>query len=334
MSVVERDCGTHFRGQGQRKSRAEHGLLSQKETSADLWMMRTSSEYGSFYWPTCPSHPVNPVILSFPSCSSSLISVAFLPFCKSPIRALRGIRGESILCPTHSACITTIVTTDLFSLIASSFHIPCFKVLTGFKYIGEKIHEWEVSPTGYHFLFGAEESYGFLYGTHSRDKDAIISACLLSEIALEQKLEGKTLIDLLHQIYFQYGLFHEKQLSLSFDGGVSAMGTMKMLMTVLRKTPPKEICNKKVVVIKDYQTGIEQNLLTEEKGELTLPRSDVLLLLLEDESKFVIRPSGTEPKIKIYGMVRKNVTDAIDVTMKECEKKLDLMLEKLKEQFL
>lgn len=234
--------------------------------------------------------------------------------------------------PKNGAVITTIVTTDLFSLIASAFHLTCCYVLTGFKYIGEKIHEWENGR--FSFIFGAEESLGFLYGTHSRDKDAIIAACLLAEMALQEKSKGNTLIDSLHNIYRQFGLFREKQISVSF--GNSREGTEKMqnLMTQLRHHSPKEICEKRVVILEDYQIGVKTLLCSGKKEKLTLPKSNVLVFILEDESKFVIRPSGTEPKIKIYGMVRKKLQHSIDEGLRICDSRLDRILKILKENHL
>jgi len=224
--------------------------------------------------------------------------------------------------PENAAFVTTIVTTELFHLIASSFNKTCFEVLTGFKYIGEKIHEWE-HTNQYSFIFGAEESLGFLYGTHSRDKDSTITACLLSEMALQQKKEDKTLIDLLNEIHAKFGPFKEKQLSATFSGGLQGIEKMKKLMEALRENPPKEICGQKVVVIEDYLTSERLNLTTNEHSPLTLPKSNVLVFRLTDESKFVIRPSGTEPKIKIYGLARY-----------DNDMRLDKCLKMLKESYL
>ncbi|MCB1106911.1 MAG: phospho-sugar mutase [Chlamydiia bacterium] len=212
--------------------------------------------------------------------------------------------------PKNSAAVTTIVTTELFRLIAESYNVTPFEVLTGFKYIGEKIHEWEESHA-YSFLFGAEESLGFLYGTHARDKDATSAACLIAEMALQLKKEGKTLIDLLDTLYEKYGPFLEKQLSIPFGGGKRGMENMKRAMKTLRESPPKEINGQKVVETIDYQT--------EETG---LPRSDVLLFRVEDQSKFVIRPSGTEPKIKIYALACHSDLKKVDASLKELEQGL------------
>lgn len=224
--------------------------------------------------------------------------------------------------PENGAIVTTIVTTELLHLIASSFNKKCFEVLTGFKYIGEKIHEWEQSGE-YSFIFGAEESLGFLYGTHSRDKDSTISACLIAEMALQQKKKGKTLIDLLSEIYDKFGPFREKQLSVTFGGGQQGVEKMKKIMEALRTTPPKEICGQDVIEIEDYLTSQKTTIATGKEEPLTLPQSNVLVFRLADRSKFVIRPSGTEPKIKIYGLARY-----------DDEKRLDKDLNYLKETYL
>ncbi|MCB1085393.1 MAG: phospho-sugar mutase, partial [Chlamydiia bacterium] len=196
--------------------------------------------------------------------------------------------------PENSAAVTTIVTTELFRKIAQAHNVTCFEVLTGFKYIGEKIHEWEHSHA-HTFLFGAEESLGFLYGTHARDKDATIAACLIAEIALQLKKERKTLVDLSEELLKRFGPFLERQLSVPFGGGEKGMVTMKNIMEDLRKSPPSEIDGEKVIETEDYLTG---------RTREPLPRSNVFVLRMEDQTKFVIRPSGTEPKIKIYGLAR------------------------------
>ena len=236
--------------------------------------------------------------------------------------------------PQNGAAVTTIVTTDLFPLIVSSFNKACFQVLTGFKYIGEKIHEWEKNSNEHTFIFGAEESLGYLYGTHSRDKDAMIAACLLSEMALQQKQKGKTLIDLLYDIYRKFGLFREKQLSASFGNSQKGADKMEKIMAKLRSNPPEEIANQKVVTLEDYQTGTKTDLISGKKETLTLPTSNVLVFILEDKSKFVIRPSGTEPKIKIYGMVREKLKGYVEDGLKECDEKLDHILNTLKQSHL
>ncbi len=156
--------------------------------------------------------------------------------------------------------------------------MACFKVLTGFKYIGEKIHQWETlqretlqSPPpqqkNYSFIFGAEESYGYLLGTHSRDKDAIVSCCLIAEMALHFKKQGKTLIDFLEDIYQKYGVFREAQISLAFSPGKEGMEAMQKTMKNLRNNPLESVLGKKVLILDDYEKGLHD-----------LPPSNVLFL--------------------------------------------------------
>lgn len=232
--------------------------------------------------------------------------------------------------PAKGAFVTTIVTTELLKKIAEAHQIPCFEVLTGFKYIGEKIHCWETAKEGFDFIFGAEESYGYLLGTHARDKDAIIAACLIAEIALYAKLQKQTLIDRLHHIYTQYGIFRENQLSLGFPPGKEGMEHMTQMMQRLRSDPPQSIATQAVVYREDYKKGVRTFKDTDKCEILSLPPSDVLLFRLEDKTRLVIRPSGTEPKIKIYGSVCTNTFASLEKGIQECDARLDLFLEALK----
>lgn len=232
--------------------------------------------------------------------------------------------------PKKGAFVTTIVTTELLKKIAESNSISCFEVLTGFKFIGEKIHEWETSKDGYHFIFGAEESYGYLLGTHARDKDAIISSCLIAEIASYAKMHAETLIDRLHNIYKKYGIFREKQISVNFAPGKAGMEQMAAMMHKLRTTPPKTISDIPVICIEDYETHTRLHTDTGKVEKLELPQSDVLLFRLADKTRLVIRPSGTEPKIKIYGCATTASYISIESGIQECDKRLDLYLETLK----
>ncbi|MGE0832149.1 MAG: phospho-sugar mutase [Simkaniaceae bacterium] len=284
----------------------------EQEEALALGIEKLEKEKGDLFIATDPDadriglvvmHKGSPVILN----GNQIASLCIYYLCKTLTMQEK--------MPENGAFVTTIVTTELFSLIASSFKKPCFEVLTGFKYIGEKIHEWELNHKQT-FLFGAEESLGFLYGTHARDKDATITACLLAEMAVQQKKEGKTLIDLLNEIYAQFGPFQEKQLSVSFDGGKEGVEKMQKRMETLRTNPPNELCGQKVVAIEDYLLSEKRDLISGEKTPLTLPHSDVLVFRLADQSKFVIRPSGTEPKIKIYGLARSNDTSSLDKCLK------------------
>jgi len=212
--------------------------------------------------------------------------------------------------PPKAMFVKTIVTTELFKAIAEHYGATCLDVLTGFKYIGEKIAEWDEEkkaniPT-HHFIFGGEESYGYLLGTHARDKDAVISAALICEVALFCKLQGKTLVDFLYEIYQQYGIYREKLLSLTFHGkeGAEKMHTM---MNHLRQNPLKTLNEKAVLTFEDYKSRYTQDMESSHKEPILLPKSDVLRFWLADGTKIVVRPSGTEPKIKVYvGCIEKH----------------------------
>ncbi len=232
--------------------------------------------------------------------------------------------------PPNGAFVTTIVSTELLKAIAKTHRVELVEVLTGFKYIGEKIHEWETSPNGLVFLFGAEESYGYLIGTHARDKDAIVTSCLIAEIALHAKLRGETLVDRLHHIYKNHGVFREKQLSLNFNPGKEGMERMVALMDRLRKKPPTAIGHGEVVYMEDYVEGLRKFTGTSRTEPLTLPSSNVLLFRLKDQSRLVIRPSGTEPKLKIYASVSTRQFASVEEGITSCDARLDLLLQQVK----
>ena len=233
------------------------------------------------------------------------------------------------LCRVHKdiknpAIITTIVSTDLIRSICKAHEVPCFDVLTGFKYIGEKIHLWEQDPKAPSFLFGAEESYGYLYGTHSRDKDGIVSCCLIAEIALYYKRQGKTLIDFLHEIYQKQGVFKETTCSIDFPPGKEGAEAILNLMDHLRDHPPLSLCNLQVVQKEDYLQIEKTNL----------PKSDVLLFRLEDGSKLIIRPSGTEPKLKIYISTKVPIQLNVEEAISTSELKLQMLSKKITQEIL
>ena len=232
--------------------------------------------------------------------------------------------------PENGAVIKTIVTTELFSKIAAKFQIQCFDVLTGFKYIAELIHEWEESFGGYQFLFGAEESHGYLAGTFVRDKDAISASCLLASAAEEARRENRTLIDRLYEIYRIYGVHRQSVSSIVFEDSLSGMEEMAKLLAHLRANPPHTILEKKVVRIEDYLSKMALDLESGKKEELLLPVSDVLRFWLEDETKIVIRPSGTEPKIKIYAEGCLPPTPKIDESIRQCDSMLSALLDAFK----
>jgi len=223
--------------------------------------------------------------------------------------------------PKNSAFIKTIVTTELFAKIVKSFGKTTFDVLTGFKYIAEKIGSFEKNKD-HTFIFGAEESLGFLRENFIRDKDGISASCLLAEVALLWKMQNKTLVDALHVLYQKYGIFRESLISLNFEEGKAGIDKMNRLMDILRKCPPKKFGPFKVNVQEDYKKREKFDLKTKQTTPIDLPASDVLRFFLEDDSKIVIRPSGTEPKIKIYIGVTMPQFSSLQSGIEECDEKL------------
>lgn len=239
--------------------------------------------------------------------------------------------------PSKAMFIKTIVTTELFRKIAEHHGGTCLDVLTGFKYIGEKIAQWEKEAPQHHYIFGGEESYGYLLGTHVRDKDAVISSACTCEAALQLKLQGKTLVDLLYEIYRKYGIFREKLLSLTFEGK-EGNAEMKAMMQQLRDHPPAILADIPVTLVEDYLTHTKLYIETGRKEALLLPKSDVLRYWLSDGTKIVIRPSGTEPKIKVYCAVqeRHHHVDQHDLekAITTCDRRLDEVLLLIKRRLL
>lgn len=196
--------------------------------------------------------------------------------------------------------VKTIVTTGLIAQIAKGYDVKYFDVLTGFKYIAEEI---EKNYGKMQFIGGGEESYGFLAGDCVRDKDAVIASMLVCEAAAKMKAEGKTLMDLLLDIYMKYGFYLEGLKSLT-KPGQSGMQEIEAMMEKFRSTPPDSICGVQVVMIHDFLVRKSYDKISELSYDITLPKSNVLQYDLADGSKITVRPSGTEPKIKFYIGVR------------------------------
>lgn len=192
--------------------------------------------------------------------------------------------------------VKTIVTSDLLANIAKGFNVECIEVLTGFKYIAEIIRELEDNKT---FIAGGEESYGYLVGTFVRDKDAILSCALFPEIVAWAKEQGKSIYQLLIDIYTKYGLYRERLVSITKKGKEGAEEIQKM-MKQFRSNPPKTLAGSKVVIVHDYAQRQTHDLSESVIYPIKLPKSDVLQFVTEDGSRVSIRPSGTEPKIKFY----------------------------------
>lgn len=205
--------------------------------------------------------------------------------------------------PKNAAVVKTIATTGLADVIAHSFGVHVDNTLIGFKYIGEKIKEYE--KTGYQFIYGYEESYGYLKGTSVRDKDGIIAACLFCDMALYYKKQNMDLLDVLDRIYKQYGYYTEYLKNIYMEG-IEGMDKMNAIMTEVRKKEIDNLAGYEIVSRDDYLTG---------KAQLKLPKSNVLRYNFKDGGFFLIRPSGTEPKIKIY-------ISAVGSTKAESENKL------------
>ncbi len=204
--------------------------------------------------------------------------------------------------PPKPAFVNTIVTTDLQIKIAESYGAATFKVLTGFKYIGEKMREFEQDDS-YQYIFGGEESYGFLVERDVRDKDAVSAATMTAEMALWNVSQGRTVLDHLKEIYEKFGYYEETLISQYFKGQ-SGQQIMAKLMADLRSEPPRTLGGIAVTEMKDYKDGTTRNLLTGDMDtDIDLPSSNVIQFVLEDGSLVTARPSGTEPKIKFYASI-------------------------------
>lgn len=200
--------------------------------------------------------------------------------------------------PKDGVIIKTIVTTELANRVSENYNVELMDVLTGFKYIGEKIKEFEVTKTNT-YLFGFEESYGYLAGDFVRDKDAVIASTLISEMALYYKTKGMSLYDALIELYNKYGYYQESLISIELQGKEGQEKIAKAL-EYLRHSMKSTVNDVKIVRKMDYKLSIEKDLVNIDEKIINLPKSNVLKFILEDESWFVVRPSGTEPKMKIY----------------------------------
>ncbi len=201
--------------------------------------------------------------------------------------------------PKDPVAVKTIVTTDICKKIAAEYGVELREVLTGFKFIGEQIGFLEKDGEDDRYVFGFEESYGYLAGSYVRDKDAVVASMLICEMAAFYRTKGVSLLQAREEMYKQYGNFVHTQSSFQCEGA-SGMERMKEIMSGLRNDPPKAIGGKKTLSVADYAASEETDLASGEKTVLTLPKSDVIAYKLEDGASVIIRPSGTEPKIKAY----------------------------------
>ena len=225
-------------------------------------------------------------------------------------------RKENGTLPEKPVVVKTIVTTKLLEKICAKYNVELKNVLTGFKYIGEVILNLEKTGDEANYVFGFEESYGYLAGSYVRDKDAIVASMLICEMAACFKKQGKTLAAVIDEIYEEYGYYKNTTLSFEF-GGAEGMQKMADIMVNIRDKAPEEIAGYKVVKTADYKLSVEKDILTGEEKEIFLPKSNVLQYNLEGDNMAIVRPSGTEPKIKLYlTAVGKDKADAQAITDK------------------
>lgn len=223
--------------------------------------------------------------------------------------------------PENPALVTTIVTTNMAKAICDAYGVKCIEVLTGFKYIGEQIKWFEQSGSN-HYVFGLEESYGCLAGTHARDKDAVVAVMCLCEMAAWCKKNGKTVWDQMLELYEKYGYYKETQYTITLKG-IEGSKQIAAIMDKLRSDLPKEFGGLKVVEARDYDKNRIVNMETGEERETGLPKSNVIYFDLTNDSWCCARPSGTEPKLKFYMGVK-------GTGLEDAQEKVEKLTEALK----
>ena len=208
-------------------------------------------------------------------------------------------RTENGTLPKKPIVIKTIVSTELCKKIAAKYSAELIEVLTGFKFIGEIVGNLEEKGEENRFVFGFEESYGYLAGSYVRDKDAVLGAMIICEMASFYKQQGKTLIQIMNDIYAEFGLYINEQLSFTCEGA-SGMEQINNIMKSLRKNPPKSIGGLDTIALSDYELSKSTDFASGTISEIKLPKSNVLTFKLTNDCTAIVRPSGTEPKIKVY----------------------------------
>lgn len=217
--------------------------------------------------------------------------------------------------------ISTIVTTEMINEVAKQNNVACYNVLTGFKWIAEKIKELEGKEN---YVIGGEESFGLMIGDQIRDKDAVSAVALMCEMAAYEKNKGRSLFDKMIDLYIQYGFYYENLISIT-KKGMNGQKEIADMMEGYRSNPPSSINGSAVTTLLDYQLQVGKNLQTGETWQIQLPKSNVLQFITADGSKISARPSGTEPKIKFYFSVntRLESREAFDVKQKELENRIE-----------
>ena len=227
---------------------------------------------------------------------------------------LIGAKRRAGTLPENPVALKSLVTTQLAQVVAEANGVRCYNTFTGFKFMAEKKNQLEAAGQG-HVIFSYEESIGYMIGDYVRDKDAVTAALLLTEMTAWYAARGMTLLDALQAIYETYGYYGENTLNLVMPG-LEGMGKMQAIMAALRQTPPDQIAGTTVCLQRDYQTGTERDTATGETTAMELAGSNVLGYQLADGTTLVVRPSGTEPKIKVY--VLASGTDSAD-----CQRKVE-----------
>ena len=216
--------------------------------------------------------------------------------------------------PENPAALKTIVSTSMAAEVCERNGIYMEETFTGFKFMAEKIAQWEAEKS-HNYIFAFEESYGYMMGDYVRDKDAVTAAMMIAEMAAYYFEKNMTLLDALESVYEKYGTYMEKTLNLVMPG-LDGLNRMKEIMAKLRANHPAEVGGTAVTKVRDYQTGELSVRDLGVVGETPIKGSNVLYFELDDGSSFIIRPSGTEPKIKVYLMVK-------DENKAKCQEKID-----------
>ena len=236
-------------------------------------------------------------------------------------------KKESGKLPEKPVVVKTIVSTKLVNKLCEKYNCELKNVLTGFKYIGEVILNLEKNHEENRYLFGFEESYGYLSGTYVRDKDAVVASMLVCEMAAYYKKQGKSLAEVIDSLYEEFGYYLNKTYSFEFEGA-AGMQKMADIMSGVRENMPKSVNDYKVVKVSDYLLKKETDIVTGESTEIELPKSNVIALNLEGDNAVIIRPSGTEPKIKLYitavGKNKENAESICDDLVKSAKELLGI----------
>ena len=253
-------------------------------------------------------HPADLLLATDPDCDRVGIAVKdgddYKLFTGNQVGAMLlnyilSVKSEKGTLEKNPVAVKTIVTTDMCSPIAEKYGCKMINVLTGFKYIGEQIAMLEEKGEENRYQLGFEESYGYLKGSYVRDKDAVVASMLICEMACYYYKKGKSLVDVYAELEKEFGFFHNSQCSFNFEGQ-NGMAVMAGIMDSLATNPPKEVSGFEVFEVGDYRTSVTTNLATGEKFAITLPKANVLYFGFGGGNSVIVRPSGTEPKIKLY----------------------------------